>query len=297
MKYLSKKTNQRSNFEQPTFVSQQVTSARRFYLNLKPSTTRDLTVVCGGWERCAANYNIDRTCFPYLSLEFVADGIGDLKLGGTRFALKPGTIFTYGPGISQQIRTSSNKRLSKYFVDFYGKRAEKLLLNIRLTPGSVISIRPSPEVHNAFETLINLASCYDRFSEHAAALQLELLLVVIVRATQPVNNSERRALATFERCCNQLENNFRTIHTVENVASACNIEVSYLFRLFRRFHRESPFQYLQRLQMQWAAQQLDTTGCLVRQVAEKLNIDPFQFSRTFKRVYGVSPSVFLNARG
>jgi AraC-like DNA-binding protein len=297
VKYLSKKTNVLLKPKQPPFVSQQVTSARRFYLNLKPTTTRDLTVVCGGWEKCAVNYAIDRASFPYLSLEFVADGTGDLVLAGKGYVLKPGTIFTYGPGISQSIHTSSKDRLSKYFVDFCGRRAEQLLVKNNLSPGSVLTIRPTTEVRDAFESLISLASNYDNYSERAAILQIELLIIVITRAAQPLKKTERRALATFERCCSHLEYNFRTIHTVDDLALACSVEVSYLFRLFRRFHRESPFQYLQRLQMQWAAQQLETTGCLVRQVADDLNIDPFQFSRTFKRIYGVSPTLFLSSRG
>jgi AraC-like DNA-binding protein len=49
--------------------------------------------------------------------------------------------------------------------------------------------------------------------------------------------------------------------------------------------------------MNWAAERLRSSPILIRQVAEELNLDPFQFSRTFKRVQGLSPSEFLAGRG
>ncbi|MCX6953309.1 MAG: AraC family transcriptional regulator [Verrucomicrobia bacterium] len=281
----------------PAFVSQQVTSARRFYLNLKPRATRDLTVVCGGWEECSADYRIDRATFPFLSVEFVASGRGEVSLNGETQPLEPGTVFTYGPGVAQRITTSPEQRLGKYFVDFTGDRGRRLLREAGLKPGTVVTLGASTEVRHAFDTLVRLASVHDRQTAHACALQLELLLLVIARATQPGTPSERRALATFERIRQHLDAHFLALRTLEDAAAACHVDVSYLCRLFRRFHGEKPFRYLQRLQMQWAAERLHTSGRLIREVADELQIDQFQFSRTFKRIHGVSPSAFLSTRG
>ncbi len=280
----------------PAFVSQQVTAARRFYLNLKPRPTRGLTVVCGGWEECAADYAIDRTTFPFLSLEFVASGRGQLSLAGQAHSLEPGKVFSYGPGIAQQISTSPDQRLGKYFVDFMGEHGRQLLRDARLDPGTIISLGATTEVRHAFDTLVRLGTSHDRHTARATALQLELLLLVIQRASQPATPSERRALATFERIRLHLDTHFLELRTLEEAAAACHVDVSYLCRLFRRFHGEKPFRYLQRLQMQWAAERLHTSGRLVREVADELATDPFQFSRTFKRIHGVSPSVFLSTR-
>ena len=281
----------------PAFVSQQVTAARRFYLNLKPRPTPNLTVVCGGWEECAPDYTIDRTTFPYLSIEFVASGRGELRLNGKSHPLAPGSVFTYGPGIPHRIRTSPEERLGKYFVDFTGDRGRQLLREANLAPGSFVELGASTEMRHAFDTLVRLGTNHDRHTARACALQLELLLLVTQRATQPSSPSERRALASFERCRQHLDIHFLSLRTLKDAAAACHVDVSYLCRLFRRFHGERPFRYLQRLQMQWAAERLHDSGRLIREVADELGIDPFQFSRTFKRIHGVSPSTFLSTRG
>lgn len=281
----------------PAFVSQQVTAARRFYQNLRPKAGRALTVVCGGWEECAPDYAIDRRTFQFLSLELVAAGQGELILDGQNHLLEPGTVFSYGPGISQRIRPRPGSRLGKYFVNFSGERGQALLRECKLTPGTCSQLSSSAEARHAFETLVRLGTAHHRLTARMCALQLELLLLALVRSTRPGSPSERRSLATFERCRQHIETHFLALDTLEQAATACHVDAAYLCRLFQRFQSETPFRYLQRLQMQWAAERLHSSGRLVREVADELRIDPFQFSRTFKRIHGVSPTDFLSARG
>ena len=289
-------TSARKTPAPPAFVSQQVTAARRFYQNLRPKSGQALTVVCGGWEECAPDYTINRRTFKFLSVELVASGHGELELNGRHHALEPGTVFTYGPGISQRISPTPGSRLGKYFVNFAGERGLALLRECKLSPGTCSQLSTTAEARHAFETLIRLGPSHHRLTTKMCALQLELLLLALVRSTQPGSPSERRSLATFERCRHHIDAHFLSLATLEQAAVACHVDAAYLCRLFQRFQSETPFRYLQRLQMQWAAERLHASGQLVREVADELKINAFQFSRTFKRIHGVSPTDFLRSR-
>ena len=74
---------------EPAFVSQQVTEARRYYLNLNPLRKAAFTVVCGGVERMRPEYVVIRRDFPYFAVELVAEGEGTLLLHGRRLHLAP----------------------------------------------------------------------------------------------------------------------------------------------------------------------------------------------------------------
>src|SRR5579859_6444639 len=87
----------------PEFFSADVTTARRFYLDLNPPKNGPLVVVCGGLEHCTPDYAIHRDSFPFYSIEYVARGRGEVKLKGRTFPLKPGNLFSYGPGIVHHI--------------------------------------------------------------------------------------------------------------------------------------------------------------------------------------------------
>src|SRR5205823_4661304 len=129
----------------PEFFSPQVSAARRFYLNLKPSKQVPLSVVSGGLEHCLPNYEIRRATFPFYSIEYVVHGKGSLKLNGCNHMLQPGTVFSYGPDTPHEITADSKTPPVKYFIDFSGRRSKEILKLCRLLPASSSRLFPSHE--------------------------------------------------------------------------------------------------------------------------------------------------------
>ena len=274
---------------EPHFISKQVTKARRFYLDLKPRPDTALAVVCGGWERCARDYHVDRPDFPFYSIEWVVSGEGTLKLGTEAHAIGPGSLFSYGPGISQRITTHPRKTLSKYFVDFAGPRGLALMREAGLEPGTHTR-SAIPALKPLFDVLMGVAQGPQ--AQRSACLQLEVILLNARPNREASARDNSLAFATFERCKAHLDENFVGLGTLEEAARACRVDASYLCRLFQRFARRSPYQYLLRLKMAWAADRLRDGRLMVREIADALAIDPFQFSRSFKRIHGLSPAAF-----
>lgn len=283
----------------PSFISQQVVRAQRFYLDLELRKPRAVQVICGGWEEVAADYLIDRPDFPYLSLEFVVAGRGRLTLGKQEHALEAGTLFSYGPGWGQRIETDPRERLTKYFVNFVGSRGGELARESGVEAGRVVQVAPVSEVREGFDQLIRLAARPTPLTQRLCALQLELLLLSLVERAAPPGAAVDRSRQAFERCRGIADKHFLRLRTAREWAQAGHVDVAYLCRLFQRFAGTSPYRYLHRLKMTWAAERLHAGGTLVREVADELGVDPFQLSRGFKRVHGLAPSVFqrLRARG
>jgi AraC-like DNA-binding protein len=280
----------------PGFISTQVTRALRFYLDSEAASGRDLVVVCGGWEEVAPDYVIDRPDFPYLSLELVVAGKGRLWLGRQRYDLAPGAVFAYGPGCGQRIETDPKERLVKYFVNWVGPRGADVLRGGNLAPGQVAQVDAVTAVRDAFDQLIRFGQKAPRFSGPLCALQLEALLILLSEGADQHGGGESRARATFERCRAVADARFLELRTAREWAAASHVDVAYLCRVFQRFAGISPYHYLRRLKMNWAAERLHADGIMVREVADQLGVDPFQFSRSFKRVHGQAPSVFQTLR-
>ncbi len=272
----------------------QISEGRRFYLDLNPPRTVSLAVVCGGCEHCAPDYEIRRRSFPYWSIEFVARGKGKLTLGGRKQELAPGTLFSYGPGVAQHIVSDPKETLVKYFVDFTGKNAEALLRRNAPKPGTIIQTSAPSEVLALFDDLIRNGLHRTPYTPRILALQVELLVLKIAESAIPFGSAATRAFATYERCRRHIEQHYGELRTVEQVAAACHVEQAYLCRLFRRFGHNSPYHYLMRLKMNHAADRLLGSDRLVKEVAEEMGFaDAYHFSRAFKKVYGLSPSQFV----
>jgi AraC-like DNA-binding protein len=285
------------SFVTPEFFSPQVREARRFYLDLDPPKRQPLVVVCGGFEQTAPDYVIDRAGFSYLSIEFVARGKGILVLAGQEVPLVPGTVFTYGPDVPHRIRTDRTDRLAKYFVDFCGSRATRLLRQHGLTPGTSGHVVAPGEIQRIFDELITNGLKSARLVSPICATLLEYLILRTAESLSTWEAAQTPAFATYERCRQFIEGNYLWLNGLPQVARQCHIAPAYLCRLFQRYDHHTPYQYLMRLKMNYAAERLRDPGVLVKQVAAELGFDDaFHFSRAFKNVLGISPGIFRRLR-
>lgn len=278
------------------FFSTQVFRARLFQREAAPGP---LSVVCGGCEHCASDYRIDRATFPYWCVEFVAAGQCAVRVNGRTVTLGPGSIFIYGPGIAYRMESNSNKTLVKYFIDFKGRQALPLLRELGLTPGTAEQVFPSGEVAEAFDRLIDAGLSSSPLARRQTALLLESLLVRCAEGRVPggVAEGKTRAFATYRRCLDVIDTRETTLRGVADAAEACHIDPAYLSRLFRRFARCGPHEYLARRRMAMATQRLVEPGRSVKEVAEEFGFaDPYHFSRAFKRFHGVPPGEFQRRR-
>jgi AraC-like DNA-binding protein len=274
-----------------SFISHEVESSRLFFLD--PVEDENFAVVFGGFERCAADYRIDRRDFPWYSLEFVSHGSGSLSLGGDEQELLPGSFFVYGPSVPQRIETSPDSPLGKYFVGFTGTEVEAFLERYDIQPGYVSRCVKGEPIRRAFDTLIDRGIRKSRLARPlCASITRQLLLMCRDDAAEPVS-TDTPAYGTYSRGRDFIERNYLSMTSLEAIAKACEVDAPYLCRLFARFHDESPYQFLTRLRMEHASRMLLESEASVKSVAMALGFkDAFHFSRVFKSVHHVPPSRF-----
>jgi AraC-like DNA-binding protein len=278
----------------PSFISTQVLGAKYYFLDLTPDDKQDMVVVCGGREDCAPNYAIDRPGFQYFSIECVFAGHGDLTLDGRTFEIGPGSTFHYGPDIAHQIRNRSSQPLIKYFVSFLGRRAVDLLNASPMQKLEPVRVADPLRLYEIFEQLQYSGNTGTDHSRRICAVLLELLILRITEQSISLRKTDSQAWQTYQQCRRFMEENFLTVHSVEEAAGRCRVDPAYLCRLFQRFSQQTPYQLLVRLKMGRAAELLVHSDLLIKQVAQAIGLsDPYHFSKVFKKIHGVSPNGFV----
>lgn len=267
-----------------------VAKATGFCLGIAPAAGTRLSVVMGGVELCKPGYVNTREGFPYLCIECVASGEGRLLLEGKKYRLSSGTVFSYGPHIPHDIRTTGRGRMTKYFVTFTGTVAESLLRSHGMSPGTVLTARNMQRIVACYEHLIANGCDDGAHCGRICALSLETLLFVLADNTIPYGFAADKALETFQVARNLVDEHFLTLHDLRGTAAMSRLDPSYLCRLFRRFAKTTPYRYLLTVKMRHAAEIMRTERILVKDLAARLGYsNPYQFSRTFKKVHGLSP--------
>lgn len=277
---------------QAPFFSHRVSGSKRFYRPLH-GDGEGLQVLAGGREQCGPSYLVEREDFPYFALEFIASGRGELLLDGEAYELDPGTVFLYSPNQQHRISNPHQREMLKFFVTFTGSSCFSLLEEKLQLLGRVLHVPKPGGVLSTFEDLIDTGLGHGKYSQDICRFSLELLLYKIADSALEPEEGRSPAYHTYRRCRDILEEHALFITSLSQAAERCSVDPAYLCRLFKRFDRQSPYQFLQRIRILSAADRLSREGSPLKELARDLGYsDQFHFSRAFKQVMGISPRRF-----
>ncbi len=273
----------------PTFFSSQVFEARRFALQAVRGSK--LRVISAGRERTGRGYLIDRQSFPYIGIEFVAAGHGELWLAGVRYELGAGSFFVYDRRTPHRITADEHLPMVKYFVDLEGVGARRLLRESTVTAGAVGRSGLPDRVVALFDELIRAGLDGGAYAhETCRALTEAIVWRLADRATGGAMAGSSEAFENYLRCRRELEKSASLVRSLGELSHRCGVTASYMCRLFKQFDSTTPYRLLVRHRASCAAAML-REGRSVGEVSDELGYqNPFHFSRQFKSVFGVPPS-------
>ena len=260
-----------------------------------PSGATGLFVHSGGWERCPPNQRIRLEVDQYC-IELITAGRGTLRAKADTHELRPGLALLYGPGGSYVRTYAEAGPVCRQHVCFGGLHAVTRLQQLGLAPGDLAFAEQTRCFQSHLQEFIRCGSKDQSGSAEALVFHFDALLASFSGGGTGRPARPEGAYLTFIRCKTYLEENYLKVRRVDEVAARFGINPSYLCRLFSRFASETPHRMYERLRIEHAAHVMATRKVLVQDVAEALGMDQFHFSRVFKRVYGVSPSVYLTQR-
>lgn len=283
--------------KEPYYFSKQIQNAKRFYRinnNCLLQPNQNYKVISGGIETCSSGYEVSRSSFPYHIIEFIIKGHGNIVLKGKKWDLTLGNIFFYGPGIPHKIINYSKKALEKYFVNYVKTTDSCSLDEVFLTNSTVFHTSTPHALIQTFEEIFQYGLENTPWSDSICSRLVEILIFQIAQSA--LNNGETQTVAfrTFLSCRNFIGTNYTKYRTLESISKVCNITSAYLCRLFKKFDHQSPYQYLLCLQMNHAAGILLKDHKPIQEIAVIMGYDdPFHFSRTFKKIIGISPAEMI----
>jgi AraC family transcriptional regulator len=175
------------------------------------------------------------------------------------------------------------------------------LFRIEIEPGRLSSIREHtslserPADFRGGRLAFLVTHLYREFREGdlAAALAMEGLVLEIfaeaTRSSAPLR--PERPPRWLGQVNDLLHEKFSESLTLKSIADSVAVHPVHLVRSFRRFYRSTIGQYLRRLRIEFASQQLAATDTPLAAIALTSGFaDQSHFTRTFKRLTGVTPA-------
>ena len=230
------------------------------------------------------------------SLHFIREGRGVLKYGDSEVNLKAGMCFVLYSDTVVEYYPDRNDPWSYLWIDIDGEGIEKLLAKSGFSPNRPYRKFPMDK-HFVYE-LNRLSEIHSVRSatDICVVAQVFKLLSELIYSKQDEGRTQRDASARIFRvrdCIDYINNNYHSDMSLEDIAKANNISVSYMMSVWKKEVGMTPMEYLHNYRISMACKYLRETDMKIKQVAMRVGYqDEKYFARVFMKHKSITPSEY-----
>lgn len=232
------------------------------------------------------SWHIDDRMLDEHLIYLLTGGVAEARCGGKTIQLRAGDWLWLQPGIRHSFRNIDPTQLTDVFhmrfrVDAPPIKSRDQTVVERLLRGA----------HSLNRTWEEMILEFEIGRDQQAERLRGLLASLLIEAGRLASAGDRRGLSYAQtQAITRLAEQRRYEVRPAELARAAGLSPEYFARLFRRTYQLAPRQWLVQKRLEMGAHLLRETVANISEIAEVLGYpDIFQFSRRFKKVFGVSP--------
>lgn len=235
----------------------------------------DIIPIFAGEQVCQPSHSFGPAMREYYLIHFVLSGKGVILDSRGRHTISAGELFIIRPDEVTTYTADRDEPWHYIWLSFRGRRAEEAFRN---APTRL----PSPD--GTAEKLRELITL-----EEAGADIYTSFIYELIHRLFSGGGSEISAASRVKRYINY---SYMECIGAQEIAEKFGFERSYLFRIFKARYGVGVKEYLTAVRMEHAAQFLKS-GQNVATVSSMVGYrDVFNFSKAFKKYYGISPAKY-----
>lgn len=253
-----------------------------------------LFVNCCGCSRTEPLHSFGPAQKPHYLIHFVLSGQGKFSIRGKDYFLEPGYGFLIPPEELVFYQADEKDPWTYVWVGFSGITAEDTVKTMGLSLNNPVFMSGrGEELYQAVKDMME-HNTYGIANDLRRNGQLQLFLSIIAESVPIEKKSETDTADNYvRRAVEFIQGNYCNPIKVTDVADYVCINRSYLYTLFRSGVGMSPQQFLTTFRITKAAELLQLTEHPIESIALSCGYtDPLVFTKAFKQMKGVSPSVW-----
>jgi AraC-type DNA-binding domain-containing proteins len=244
-------------------------------------------LICGV-EECCSGHGVGPASREYHLMHFIIYGKGKFIIRDKTYNLKKGNIFIIRPNEITYYEADKKEPWKYVWVGFYiNKRSDLFKKSYFLNK----DIMYSPSSEYIFNSMIE-SEKYEVSKELFLTSKLYELFSILIeeRSNKFINDFPKIYVMKAE---NYILSNYMYDITVESISKFLGINRGYFYTIFKKATGKSPKQYIVDVRLEKAARFLLEDNFTTSEAARSTGYsDIFNFSRMFKRKFGISPSYY-----
>lgn len=258
------------------------------------------SILLAGHKTCPPDWNRKGKRPKFHSLWYITKGHGEVVINGKKHKLHPGKLVVFTPQMICDKKSTRVHPLEFYFVRFSYAMAyeEKDDWHFKHAHDVTFPLQGVYTISNQSAVIVLLEKLNSLTNKHGSTVNMqqkivfqELLLSFVEDFhSQMLNGDSKKAI---EGTIEYMVNHYKNTITLSELAQIAGLSVSHYSRLFKKYIGLTPIEYLTHLRIKRAKELLVLSDVKVKEVSQNVGYtDELYFSRTFKRIAGVSPSQF-----
>jgi AraC-like DNA-binding protein/mannose-6-phosphate isomerase-like protein (cupin superfamily) len=231
-------------------------------------------------------------------LYYIREGEGWIKLKGKRYEPQPGQLYLLPAGTKLSFGTTADNTLGKYWCHFTATVGEISLFQLLDIP-YCLEIHDDGWLEGWFKELVKQYQQPSLTSPLRIKSLLHELISVYLETAAASGHTVRmvssKETGKIDTVLSYIEEHLHEPMSVEELAQLVHFHPNYFMQYFKTMLGAAPITYINRKRMDKARELLSTTDAPVTDVAERVGMELYYFSRLFKRQSGLSPSEFRKA--
>ncbi len=232
-----------------------------------------------GWDECAGQL-LSPIVRRFWLIHYVVSGHGFFEVNGRQYRISPGELFVSPPYVEIRYHEDYDDPWGYMWIGF---TCDKKL------PLELADVIYCPEAISIFNDMKKCKNMSTGIAAYLNARIWDLFAFLIQNESYDKSNIDKALDCIHSEYMNDIN--------VEQIAKRLNLDRSYFSTLFKKKVGISPKQYLLNYRMKMAASLLvDHEGSVSTTAYSVGYADVFNFSKMFKKHYGVSPTEFAKKR-
>ncbi len=247
------------------------------------------TIYCGR-EECKSGHSFGPHIRDYYLLHYIESGCGTFEIDGKEYKLSAGDVFFIMPKVETYYEADKETPWKYMWVGFRGRNIGRLFKMAGLSRENPTA-SVDGDVKKCIQEIIKTSKTPDRSISLVSRSHDFFHSLIQCRGI----DEKRRTNAEVyvDSAIDYIKHYVYKNITVVEIAEYLNIDRSYLTSLFKKHHGMSPKQYILNVKMRTACDFLSDTEYDVTKIAQSVGYDDlYVFSHAFKKVIGVSPTVY-----
>ena len=270
-----------------------------YYKYIDHNVLNDINISVIGYERCKANKPTLTIKKPLYTLHIIINGSGSIEFNNKTEILSSGYCFLIPPNETFIYKQNNNDPWEYVWFEFDGDAVPNLIKSTNFAKDYFFKIT---SFDNILKSILHYKSLYTKRKKDSDTLFSTAYLLDIF--TVLINDTQRRIenvdLNKFQlkiiKIKRYIDDNYNDPDlNIATIASHFYFTQSYLTRLFKKYTKITPIQYLIKVRMEKASELLRQDNFSIQQIAESVGYkNQFYFSKEFKKYFGIMPSKYKN---